>query len=123
MTISIQIEPETGVAIATCSGVLRRSDAQEGAATLWKTAGWLGKSVVWDFREAHFDVSSSDIREIAEFIRRYQPVTPPSRVAFVTPHDVDFGLARMFDVFREDSRTGFRVFRDYDEAVSWVRPP
>ena len=121
MTISIQIEPGTGMAIATCSGVLWLSDAKEGAAALWKAPGWLGKSVVWDFREARFDLSSSDIRKIAQFIVRHQPATPPSRVAFIAPRDIDYGLARMFEVFREDPRTEFRVFRDYDEAVYWAR--
>ena len=122
-TVSIQIEPETGLAIATCSGVLRLSDATEGVAALWKSPGWIGRSAVWDFREAQFDLSSSDIREVAQFISRHQPATPPSRVAFVTKRDVDFGMARMFEVFREDSRTAFRVFRDYDEAVCWARSP
>ena len=123
MAVLIQIEPETGMAIATCSGVLRVSDAKEAAAALWKTPGWSGKSAVWDFREAHFAVSSSEIREVAQFISRYQPAPPPARVAWVTPRDVDFGLARIFEVFREDPRTDFRVFRDYDEAVSWARSP
>ena len=119
--ISIQIEPETGMAIATCSGVLRLSDAKAGAAALWKTPGWLGRSVVWDFQEAQFDLSASDVHGIARFIASHQPVPPPSKVAFIAPRDVDFGLARMFEAFREDYRTEFRVFRDYDEAVSWAR--
>ena len=109
------------MAIATCSGVLRLNDAQEGAAALWKTPGWLGRSSVWDFREAQFDFSPSDIRKFAQFIISQQPSKPPLRVAFVTPRDVDFGLARMFEVFREDPRTAFRVFRDYEEAVCWAR--
>ena len=109
------------MAIATCSGVLRFSDAQESVAALWKTSGWLGKSAVWDFREAQFDISSSDIRELAQFVTRHQPATPPSRVAFVTQRDVDFGISRMFEAFREDPRTEFRVVRDYDEAVCWAR--
>jgi len=119
--ISIQIEPGTGMAIATCSGVLRLSDAKEGAAALWKTPGWSGRSAVWDFREAQFALSSSDVRAIARFIVSRQPATAPLRVAFIAPRDVDFGLARMFEVFREDPRTDFRVFRDYDEAVRWAR--
>jgi len=123
MTISIEVEPATGMAIATCSGVLELSDAREGAAALWEAPGWPGKSVVWDFREARFDLSFPEIREVAQFISRRQPATPPSRVAFVTPRDVDFGLARIFAVFRGDSRTELRVFRDYDEAVSWARSP
>ena len=121
--VSIHIEPGTGMAIVTCSGVLRVSDAKESAAALWKTPGWLGEAAVWDFREAEFDVSSSDIHEVAQFISNHQPATPPARVAWVTPRDVDFGLARMFEVFREDPRTVFRVFRDDEEAVSWARSP
>ena len=121
MNLSIYVEPETGIAIATCSGVLRFSDAREGVAALWNTPGWLGKSAVWDFREARFDASLAEIREIAQFVLQHQPATPPLRVAWVTPRDVDFGLSRMFEVFREDSRTEFRVFRNYDEAICWAR--
>jgi Fe-S-cluster formation regulator IscX/YfhJ len=120
MTISISIEPSTGTAIASCSGVLRRSDAERGAAALWGTPGWPGKTAVWDFRDARFDLNASDIQEIARFILRRQPETPPSRVAFVTARDVDFGMARMFEAFRDDPRTEFRVFRCYDDAVKWA---
>ena len=121
MPYSIQIEPETGVAIGTCSGVLRLNDAQEAVAALWKKPGWAGRSTVWDFREAQLDFSASAPRELAHFILQNQPATPPSKVAFVAGRDIDFGMSRMFEVFREDPRTAFRVFRDYDEAISWAR--
>ena len=123
MTISIRIEPGTGTAIAACSGTLRRSDAEKGAATLWGTEGWSGRSAVWDFRDARFELTPSDVQEIARFILRGQPAKPPSRVAFVTPRDADFGMARMFEVFREDPRTEFRVFRSYEDAVQWAGLP
>jgi hypothetical protein len=121
MPYSIQIEPETGMAIATCSGVLRLNDAQEAAAALWKTPGWAGRSAVWDFREAQLDFSVSDTRELAQFILQHQPATPPSKIAFVTGRDFDFGMSRMFEAFREDPGSAFRVFRDYDEAISWAQ--
>ena len=121
MKLSIHIEPETGMAIVTCSGVLRLSDTLEGAEVLWKTPGWSGRAAVWDFREAEFDISPSEIREVAELVADRQPAPPPARVAWVTHRDVDFGLARMYEIFREDPRTEFRVFRDYEEAVSWAR--
>ena len=120
MTVSIRIEPETGIAIATCSGVLRVRDAQESVAALWSTPAWWGKSAVWDFREAEFDLSSPEVRRLAQFVLQHQPA-PPLRVAFVTRRDVDFGMARMFEVFREDPRTQFRVFRNFDEALRWAR--
>lgn len=121
MSISIHIEKDSGIAIATCSGALRLADAQQGAEALWRTADWAGRSAVWDLRAARFEVSSSDAREIARFILLHQPSPPPSRIAFVTLRDVDFGLSRMFGVFREDPATAFRVFRDYDDALRWVR--
>ena len=121
MPYSIQIELETGVAIGTCSGVLRLNDAQEAVAALWKTPGWAGRSTVWDFREAQLDFSASAPRELAQFILQNQPTTPPSKVAFVAGRDLDFGMSRMFEVFREDPRTAFRVFRDFDEAIFWAQ--
>ena len=120
MTISIQVEPGTGVAIATVSGILQRSDAEGGVAAFWGTPGWSGKAIVWDFRDSRFDMTTADIQEIAQFVLRHQPATPPSKVAFVTPSDVDFGLARMYEAFRADPRTEFRVFRSYDDAVDWA---
>jgi hypothetical protein len=121
VAISIHVEPETGMAIVTCSGVLRVDDAKEGAAALWKSPGWSGTSAVWDFREAQFDMTPSDPRELARFILHNQPAKAPERIAFVASRDVDFGMARMFEAFREDPRTAFQVFRDYEEALSWAR--
>ena len=57
---------------------------------------------------------------MARFILDNQPAVPPPRVAFVTIRDVDFGLARIFEVYREHPATSFRVFRDYDEAMAWA---
>ncbi len=121
MTISIEIEPETGIAIATCSGVLRQSDAKEGAMSLWKAPGWSGRSVVWDFRKAQFEVSSLDIQNVAKFIISHQPAAPPLKTAFVVQSDLDFGLAREFEGYRYDPLTAFQVFRDYEKAIHWAR--
>jgi len=120
MPILVRID-ETGIAIITCSGVLRLEEAQTSAATLWEAPGWAGKAAVWDFRGAEFDVSPSDTRRIARFILEHQPKPPPSKMAFVTQRDSDFGMSRMFEVFREHPDTAFRVFRDYDDAIGWVR--
>jgi len=121
MGVEFRIEPETGLAIATGTGVLRRDDAREGVAALWAHPAWAGRSSVWDFRRATFDITPEDIGEVAEFVLRKQPSTPPARVAFVTGREVDFGLARMFGAHRDDPRTEFRVFRDLDEALDWAR--
>jgi len=121
MPFSLRLEPETGIVIATCSGDLGLNDAKAGAAAFWEDPEFRGRPIVWDFRSAHLDVTASDVREIARFILERQPPTPPSKVAFVTTSDADFGLGRMFEMVREHPSTQVRVFRDYDEAVSWAR--
>ena len=120
MPFSLQLEPASGVVVGTCTGMLNASDARKGATTFWANPDWSGRPVVWDFRAAQFDIHAPEIRDIAQFILENQPPAPPPRVAFVTTRDVDFGLARIFEVYREHPTTSFRVFRDLDEAMSWA---
>ena len=111
---------EDGVVVGTCSGTLVVEDAKAGATAVWSNPDWRGKPVVWDFRSAQFDVDAAGVREIAQFILTSQPVPPP-KVALVTAREVDFGMARMLEAYRENPATEVQVFRDYDEASSWVR--
>ena len=120
MPFSLQLEPGSGVVVGTCSGMLNASDARKGATAFWANPDWSGRPVVWDFRAAQFEVHAPEIRDVAQFILENQPPTPPPRVAFVTERDVDFGLARIFEVYREHPATSFRVFRDFEEAMSWA---
>jgi len=43
-----------------------------------------------------------------------------SRRAVVVPSDLGFGMARMYEMLREDRGGGTRAFRDFDEAQRWV---
>jgi len=44
-----------------------------------------------------------------------------SRRAFVVKDDLQFGLARMFEIHRDlNGETGIRVFRTLDEALDWI---
>ena len=121
VSLTIRIEAGTGLAIATATGVLNRGDAQESTRALWNTPGWNGKAVVWDFREGEFDLSAEEIRGIARYVLDHQPKESPAKVAFVVKRDVDFGMARMFEVYRDQPGTEFRVFRNCEEALNWAR--
>ena len=121
MPVSFEIEMETGVVLGTFVGEVSLDDARQAAATLWKTPGWPGRAAVWDLREARLKVSTDEVRIFAEFMIENQPETPPERMVFVTGRDVDFGMSRIFEVYREDSQTEFRVLRDYDDALAWAR--
>ena len=117
----IHMEVKASIVVATCTGILRASDTQRGVKALWETPDWSGQPTVWDFRRAEFDLSSSETRVVAQFVLREQPSPPPTRVVFVTGREVDFGMGRMFEGYRDDPQTEFRVFRDYDKAIHWAQ--
>jgi hypothetical protein len=120
MTVSIHVEPKTKLAICTCVGILSVEDAMNGAKSLWQTPGWSGKAAVWDFRKASFDMSSSEVKKVAQFIIHHQPASPPEKMAFVAHGDLEYGMSRMFEVYRQNLKTDFRVFRDIEEALNWA---
>ena len=47
-------------------------------------------------------------------------LAPDSRRAVVVPSDLGFGMARMYEMLREDRGGVTRAFRDFDEARRWV---
>lgn len=120
LSTTITIMPKSGMALVKCTGPINAAGAREAAAALWETEGWSKELALWDFREAWFDIVPSDAREVGEFIVTHQPPEVPRRVAWVVAREVDFGMVRIFEVYREDKRTAHRVFRDFDDAVAWV---
>jgi hypothetical protein len=121
MPFFIRTAKDAEMAISTCSGELRLGDAKTAVAAFWNAPAKPGQSGIGDFRDARFERSTSDVRTLAEFVLQNQPTTPPKKIAFVTTRDADFGMARMFEVFRQEARTEFRVFRNYDEAITWAQ--
>ena len=108
------------VVIGMGSGTLGYLEALEAAVSLWEHREWKGKSVVWDFRTAHFEMTGDTVREFADFVTKHQPLTRPPRVALVVASEFNFGMARMFEAFREDLSTEVRVFQVYEDAVAWA---
>ncbi|HEY8152991.1 MAG TPA: hypothetical protein VII72_02565 [Myxococcota bacterium] len=47
-------------------------------------------------------------------------LAPTSRRAVVVPTDLGFGMARMYEMLRDERGGVTRAFRDFDEARRWV---
>ena len=75
-------------------------------------------SQVVDFRQiTALEFEPEDVRQFAE----RNIFSPRSRRAIVVKDDLQFGLARMFEIHRElKGETGIRVFRTFDEAMDWI---
>jgi len=108
------------IAIGVVTGTIGIEGLKRGARSIWQSPGWLGRAIVWGMRQARFDLDRKDIEDFAHFIHGQQPDPPPRRIAFVAATDLEFGLSRVFQAFRETSETDFEVFRDYDVALAWA---
>ena len=85
------------------------------------TAGVLGSPQVVDAREAQLELSTADVREIADTVGRLRSGTARARTAFVVGSDFAYGMGRMYAVLAERDDPGFAVFRSMEEAERWVQ--
>lgn len=78
-------------------------------------------SLLVDLRLACFDhLTPRAVRSVASLPLKF---APNARRAIVSPDDLGFGLARMFENLRADQTRAFRVFRDIDAALDWLANP
>ena len=120
MPYTLIFDPDHDVVIGTGSGTLGYLEALEAAVSVWEHREWKGKSIVWDFRIAQFEMTGDSVREFADFVTKHQPLSRPPRVALIVANEMTFGMARMFEAFREDLSTEVRVFQEYQDAVAWA---
>jgi hypothetical protein len=71
-----------------------------------------------DFTEiTGLEIGPEDVRQFAQRII----FSPRSRRAILVKDDLQFGLARMFEIHRDlNGETGIRVFRSLEEAQDWI---
>jgi hypothetical protein len=114
-----EIDKERRLVTSTASGVITLPE-------IWAHQGKLLKDPDFDPSFAQLlDVtqvtklalSSEDVRRVAES----NTLSSNPRLAIVATSAFVYGLARMFQIFREmTGEEGIRVFRDRDEALAWV---
>ena len=61
-------------------------------------------------------VTASTIREMV----RLNPFWAGARRALVVTSDVVFGMARMYQILRDESPDELRIFRKVDDALQWL---
>ncbi|HWO57620.1 MAG TPA: hypothetical protein VNN55_08655 [bacterium] len=68
-------------------------------------------------------ISGRNVRELAELAASNDSPAEPTYLAIVAPHPTAFGLARMYQTYRDmapHSTRIVRIFRSCDDAEQWV---
>lgn len=119
MPAFFKIDKEHRLVMTTVSGVFTVADVLAHQASLRKHPDFDPSfSQLMDFTH----VTSVELkREDVQRVAQESVFSPNSRRALVTNNDAVFGLARMFEMLRENmGEKGIRVFRNLDEALDWV---
>lgn len=113
------IDPVERVVVLKVSGDLGDQELLGLAEELEKIPGLRPDfALLIDLREARGEkVTAAGARALAA---RPLVMSSESRRAVVVPSELGFGMARMYEILREGSGGSVRVFRDHDEARSWV---
>jgi hypothetical protein len=123
VSITTSTEPRTGARLHRVEGELQLDVLQRALEAVYQSEHFdPDGDVLWDVREADLSsFSSSDVRQVADFVEQHWGGSGSSRAALVVSGDLDFGLARMYEQLLESRRSGeVRVFRDLDDAVDWL---
>ena len=78
---------------------------------------YYNKLRLWDISHG-VNLSESDIKQVANYAKL--KFLTPGRSVIVAPSDLEFGIARMGNVYREDDVLIQKVFRTKQEALDWL---
>jgi len=81
-----------------------------------------GASVLWDLRSADTGrVDRTAMNRLVRWVEGEVDLRRGARVAFVTSRDVDFGVARMYEMRVSSLPMEVCVFRAMPDAERWMR--
>jgi hypothetical protein len=113
-----KIDKERGIVMSSGSGVLTRQDLLGHQERLLNDPDFDPDfAQLLDFTHVtKVDIAPEDVRLAAR-----KSVFSLTRRALLVKHDLQFGLARMFEIHREfEGEKGIQVFRNIDEALHWI---
>jgi hypothetical protein len=119
MPVFYKIDKERRLVLSTILGVITLADGLTQQEKLRNDPDFDPSfSQLMDYTHVvKFDFSTDDVRKFAQ----HSVFSSDSRRAMLVNGDLAFGLARMFETFRESlGEKGIRVFRNLEEALDWV---
>ena len=125
MPIIFKIDHDQRLVIAKPQGVLTDADVFGYQQEVWSRPEVRGYNELIDMAgvtEIEF-VSTKRIAFLADLSASMDPPALTSKLAIIATTDLHFGLARMYETYRETAKQGtktVRVFGNRNEALEWL---
>jgi len=119
--MAIKITKDNGLTVHDVTGRVTEFEMHDALEKLYKEE--LTDLLLWDMSKADVShVTSETLRNFAMKSAKLGVRREGGRTAVVAPTDLQYGLARISDVFLETEGApfSFRVFRAREEALKWL---
>lgn len=120
-SITTNIDIHNNLTIITANGILLYEDIMSTVTDYY--SGTVTEFILWDLSEADVSkISNDEIMKIATKVKNISTDRVRGKTAIVSPKDLGYGLARMFEVFSEIQNLPFayKSFRNISEAKNWL---
>jgi hypothetical protein len=74
---------------------------------------------LWDLSDSGWDLTSEELGEVADYAKT--KLLLPSKIAFVAPEDLSYGLSRVYEAFRAQDGLQIEIFRTEEKALNWLK--
>jgi len=118
----IEYEIVSGIIVSKCSGVVTGRDIRNVIAS-YVDNGEAARPhrEIFDVRDVgSYEINGNDVRLVVEYVRTTGDRFKGGKVAYVANRDMPYGMGRMFSFFAEDLGIEIQVFRDMNDACSWL---
>jgi hypothetical protein len=119
--IETTVDKPNDLTIHKCSGVLTEQKLLDKIQTFYDSNPTL--YTLWDFSHAATNsISQEAVRKMLALVQRVGPRRRGGKTAVVAPKDLEYGMARMFQLMSDDTDFPFeiKVFRYFGEASQWL---
>lgn len=123
MPIKTTFSNNGGVIVHTATGLLSPKGIKKAyEKSLEHAVSIKNPSVIWDLRDSDAsEIYEKDIEEIANYILSLSKKRAGYKAGLVVSRDLEYGLARMYGAYVKDGPADIQVFRNFEQAMDWVR--
>jgi hypothetical protein len=122
MPITYHIDPEGDLVLVTCSGVVTDNEFPQFREQLMNDPHFHpGMKELADFRSVErYELTMDGFIDFIENEKAYISRLKDYKIAVVTSSDLHFGFTRMYMSMMSDQLGDVQVFRDIEEAKTWL---
>ena len=124
MPITFSVKPDQGYYISKYAGRLTDDDLIKPWKDFFESGEWVPcLNELADISELDGqDITMDGIMRLAQFVTSVLKENCKSviKAAVYSPHDLSFGLARMYEAMADESIQEVRVYRERGEAEAWL---